>query len=386
MSAMQNRQLLPVYLDYAATTPIDLQVVEKMLPWLTQFDHFGNPASTHIYGRTASAAVEAARQQVAGLINAEASEIIWTSGATEADNLAVKGVAQAYRDKGQHIITCQTEHEAVIESCRQLEREGFTVTYLAPEKNGLVDLIKLEQALRADTILVSIMHVNNEIGVVQDIAAIGALLRSRGIIFHVDAVQAAGKLPIDVKQLPVDLMAFSGHKIYGPKGIGALYVRSGIRVNAQQHGGGHEQGVRSGTLATHQIVGMGEAFAMAKQLMADEAPRVRQLRDRLWAGIQALDNVYRNGDSEASVSGILNVVIDGVDNTVLLPALRDLAMSTGSACHAATCTPSHVLRALGLSGQLAQRSIRFSLGRFTTEQEIDFAIEKISKAVKVLRE
>jgi cysteine desulfurase len=382
---MKNK--LPIYLDYAATTPMDPRVAEKMLPWLTQLEYCGNPASTHIYGRTAHTAIEQARQQVADLINADPREIIWTSGATEADNLAIKGIAHAYRHKGRHIVTCLTEHEAVIESCRQLEREGFAVTYLLPEKNGLLDLNKLADALRPDTILVSIMHVNNEIGVIQDIAAIGSLLRARGIFFHVDAAQSVGKLPIDVTQLPIDLMAFSAHKIYGPKGVGALYVhrKTGVQLTAQLHGGGQEQNVRSGTLATHQIIGMGEALAIAGQEMASETKRITSLRDRLWSGIKVLGEIYRNGDAQVCISGILNVAFAGINNNVLVPALRDLAVSTGSACHAATQEPSRVLRALGLSDALAQSAIRFSLGRFTTEEEIDYAIAKINEVIKILK-
>jgi cysteine desulfurase len=379
---------LPVYLDYAASTPVDPRVLEKMLPWLMQPDHCGNPSATHGFGRKAAQAIEHARQQVADLIHADPQEIIWTSGATEANNLAIKGIAHAYRHQGQHIVTCQTEHEAVIESCKQLEREGFCVTYLMPEKNGLLNLAKLKAALQADTILVAIMHVNNEIGVVQDIAAIGHVLREKNILFHVDAVQSAGKIPIDVKQLPVDLMAFSAHKIYGPKGVGALYVNNKIKasLSAQLHGGGQEYNLRSGTLATHQIIGMGEAFALAQQEMLAETKRVSELRDYLWRGLQALGNVQRNGDDQHGVAGILNVAFIGIENKVLLPALRDIAVSTGSACHASSGAPSRVLAAIGLSDHLARSSIRFSLGRFTTQEEIRYTLEKIAVIVKTLQE
>lgn len=378
---------LPVYLDYAASTPIDLRVVEKMLPWLTRLDHCGNPSATHAFGRKAAHAIEQARQQVADLVHADTKEIIWTSGATEANNLAIKGIAYHYRNKQPHFITCQTEHEAVIEVYRQLEHEGFSVTYLTPEKNGLVDLEKLHVALQDNTALVSIMHVNNETGVIQNISAIGNLLRERNILFHVDAAQSAGKISIDLTQLSVDLMAFSAHKIYGPKGIGALYInnKKNIPLQAQLHGGGQENNLRSGTLATQQIVGMGEAFALAKQKMFEETKRIAALRDYLWRGLRDLKNVFRNGDDQQCVAGILNVTFADIDNNTLLPALRDLIISSGSACHAATQKPSHVLRALGLSDQLAQNSIRFSLGRFNTEQEVAFTLKKIQDVIAVLR-
>jgi cysteine desulfurase len=377
-----------IYLDNAASTPVDPRVAEKMLPWLIQFDHCGNPSATHNFGRTATQAIAQARQQVADLINADPQEIIWTSCATEADNLAIKGIAHAYRHKGQHIVTCQTEHEAVIESCRQLEREGFSVTYLTPEKNGLIDLEKFKAALRHDTILASIMHVNNEIGVVQDIEAIGHLLRERKILFHVDAVQSAGKIAIDVKQLPVDLMVFSAHKMYGPKGIGALYINSKVKssLQAQMHGGGQEDNLRSGTLATHQIVGIGEAFVLAKQEMRHEIKRIGELRDYLWQGLQALGDVRRNGDEQHCVANILNVAFGGVENKILLPALQNIMVSTGSACQSASSAPSRVLTAIGLPDHLARSSIRFSLGRFTTQAEIDYTLEKITTVVKTLRE
>ncbi len=378
---------LPIYLDYAATTPVDPRVAVKMWQFLGPEGHFGNPSSSHAFGREAATAVEQARQQVANLINADASEIIWTSGATEANNLAIKGIAQFYRNKGNHLVTCSTEHEAVLESFRQLEREGFKVTYLQPENNGLIDLTNLLAALRVDTILVSIMHVNNEIGVIQDLAAIGKLLQTRGIFFHVDAAQSVGKTPVDLAHLPVDLMSFSAHKIYGPKGIGALYIRqkSHLQLIAQSHGGGQERGLRSGTLATHQIVGMGEAFQLAQQEMSHESERLLQLREKLWDGIESLRDVYRNGDTKACVPGILNIAFAGIDSVTLLPALKDLAVSVGSACHATSREPSRVLRALGVRDDLAHGSIRFSLGRFTTEEEITYVVKKVHEVVALLR-
>lgn len=385
---MTENTMMPIYLDYAATTPVDARVAAQMLPWLTQAHYCGNPAATHRYGRTAHAAIEEARKQVADLIQADAQEIIWTSGATEANNLAIKGAAYFYQHKGRHIITSQTEHEAVLESCRQLEREGFAITYLRPKKNGLLGLAQIAAAIRVDTILVSIMHVNNEIGVMQDIAAIGALLHQRAISFHVDAAQSVGKVSINLTQLPVDLMSFSAHKIYGPKGMGALYIRrkSGLNLRPLLHGGGQEKGLRSGTLATHQIVGMGAAFALAQQEMANETSRITQLRERLWQGLSALGDVYRNGDMQQSVAGILNVTFVGIANKVLLPALQDLAVSAGSACHAESTESSRVLLAIGLDDTLAQSSIRFSLGRFTTAAEVDYAIEKVTKVIQALRE
>lgn len=375
----------PIYLDYAATTPVDPRVAEKMWPYLTET--FGNPASSHLYGRAANTAIEHARQQIATLIHADPQEIIWTSGATEANNLALKGIAYAYQNKGRHIVTCQTEHEAVLESCRYLEQQGFTVTYLKPTSNGLLLLSQLETALRPDTILVAIMHVNNETGVIQDIAAFGKLLQQRGIIFHVDAAQSLARIPIDVRQLPVDLMAFSGHKIYGPKGVGALYVKRSLqqRLQPQMQGGGQEQGLRSGTLATHQIVGIGEACAVAHHEMAEESKRIGALRDQLWAGLQKLDNVYLNSDFKYSVAGILNVAFTGIDSNALLPALRDLAFSTGSACHAMTREPSRVLRAMGLTDEWVRGSLRLSLGRFTTAAEIEYAVAKLHAAINALR-
>lgn len=379
----------PIYLDYAATTPVDPRVAEKMLHYLTPEGHFGNPASrSHAFGWQAEQAVETAREQVAALIQADPKEIVLTSGATESDNLAIKGVAHFYQKKGQHIITSKTEHKAVLDSCRQLEREGFAVTYLEPEPNGLIDLKKLEAALREDTILVSLMHVNNEIGVISDIAAIGELTRAQGVLFHVDAAQSAGKVPIDVHTMKVDLMSFSAHKVYGPKGIGALYVRRKprVRLEAQMHGGGHERGMRSGTLATHQIVGMGEAFRLAKAEMGADNERITLLRNRLWAGLKDIEEVYLNGDLDHSVSGILNLSFNFIEGESLMMSLKDLAVSSGSACTSASLEPSYVLRALGRHDELAHSSIRFSLGRFSTEAEIDYAIPLIRAKIDKLRE
>jgi len=379
----------PIYLDYSATTPVDPRVAEVMCSYLTPDGKFGNAASrSHHFGWEAEKAVEEARQNVAALVNADPKEIVWTSGATESDNLAIKGVAHFYQKKGKHIITCKTEHKAVLDTCRQLEREGFEVTYLDPEPNGLVDLDKLKAALRDDTILVSIMHVNNEIGVIQDIKAIGELTREHGVLLHVDAAQSAGKVPIDLQDMKVDLMSFSAHKIYGPKGIGALYVRRKprVRLEAQMHGGGHERGMRSGTLATHQIVGMGEAFKLAKQEMAADNERIRMLRDRLLKGIGDIEEVYINGDMEQRIPHNLNISFNFVEGESLMMALKDLAVSSGSACTSASLEPSYVLRALGRNDELAHSSIRFSIGRFTTEEEIDFAIEQIKKNIGKLRE
>ncbi|MDJ0807820.1 MAG: IscS subfamily cysteine desulfurase [Gammaproteobacteria bacterium] len=380
---------LPIYMDYSATTPVDPRVAELMCSFLTPQGQFGNPASrSHPFGWNADEAVNKARQQVAELVNADPKEIVWTSGATESNNLAIKGVAHFYQKKGKHIVTCKTEHKAVLDTCRQLEREGFEVTYLDPEPNGLVDLNKLEAALRDDTILVSVMHVNNEVGVIQDIAAIGELTRSRKVLFHVDAAQSAGKVPVDLQQLKVDLMSFSAHKIYGPKGIGALYVRRKprVRLEAQMHGGGHERGMRSGTLATHQIVGMGEAFRIAGAEMAAENERILGLRKRLWDGIKDMEEVYLNGDEEQRVAGNLNVSFAFVEGESLIMALKDLAVSSGSACTSASLEPSYVLRALGREDELAHSSIRFTFGRFSTIEEVDYAIEKIRTEVGRLRE
>lgn len=379
----------PIYFDYSATTPVDKRVAEKMCDCLTTEGNFGNPASSsHEFGWKAEDAVNQARKDVADLINANPKEIVFTSGATESDNLAIKGIAHFYNKKGKHIVTCKTEHKAVLDTCRQLEREGYEVTYLDPEANGLIDLEKFKAALRDDTILVSIMHVNNEIGVIQDIKAIGEITRERKIMFHVDAAQSAGKVPIDMEELKVDLMSFSAHKIYGPKGIGALYVRRKprVRIEAQMHGGGHERGMRSGTLATHQIVGMGEAFRLAKEEMAADNERVRMLRDRLLKGLEGIEETYINGDMEQRVPHNLNISFNFVEGESLIMALKELAVSSGSACTSASLEPSYVLRALGRNDELAHSSIRFSLGRFTTEEEIDFAIEKINDNIGKLRE
>ena len=380
---------LPVYMDYSATTPVDPRVAEKMCSCLTQDGIYGNPASrSHPFGWDAEAAVDEARKLVASLVNADPKEIVWTSGATESDNLALKGAAHFYQKKGKHIVTCKTEHKAVLDTCRQLEREGFEVTYLDPEPSGLIDLGKLEDALRDDTILVSIMHVNNEIGVIQDIEVIGEMMRSRKILFHVDAAQSTGKVPIDLERMKVDLMSFSAHKTYGPKGIGALYVRRKprVRIEAQMHGGGHERGMRSGTLATHQIVGMGEAFRIAREEMAAENERVLALRQRFWNGIRDMEQVFLNGDEEQRVAGNLNVSFAFVEGESLIMALKDLAVSSGSACTSASLEPSYVLRALGREDELAHSSIRFTLGRFSTQEDVDYAIEKIRAQVDRLRE
>ncbi len=379
----------PIYLDYSATTPVDPRVAEKMCRYLTLDGEFGNPASrSHQFGWHAEEAVEEARAQVAALIGADPKEIVWTSGATESDNLAIKGAAHFYQGKGKHLITCKTEHKAVLDTCRQLEREGYEVTYLDPESNGLLDLAKLEAAIRPDTTVVSVMHVNNEIGVVQDIAAIGKLCRARGIVFHSDAAQSAGKVPIDVNAMSVDLMALSAHKVYGPKGIGALYVRRKprIRIEAQMHGGGHERGMRSGTLPTHQVVGMGEAFRIAKAEMASETQRIRMLRDRLLNGFRNLEEVYVNGDMNQRVAGNLNVSFNFVEGESLIMALKDLAVSSGSACTSASLEPSYVLRALGRNDELAHSSIRFTLGRFTTEEDVDYTIKLVKEKIGKLRE
>ncbi|MEJ2589998.1 MAG: IscS subfamily cysteine desulfurase [Candidatus Thiodiazotropha sp.] len=380
---------LPIYMDYSATTPVDPRVAELMCSYLTLDGNFGNPASrSHAFGWQADDAVSLARKQVADLVNADPKEIVWTSGATESDNLAIKGVAEFYAKKGKHIITCKTEHKAVLDTCRQLERDGFELTYLDPEPDGLIDLGKLEAALRDDTILVSIMHVNNEIGVIQDIEAIGEMTRARKILFHVDAAQSAGKVPIDLERLKVDLMSFSAHKIYGPKGIGALYVRRKprVRLEAQMHGGGHERGMRSGTLPTHQIVGMGEAFRLAAEEMSSENERVLGLRQRLWDGIKDMEEVYLNGDETRRVAGNLNVSFAFVEGESLIMALKDLAVSSGSACTSASLEPSYVLRALGREDELAHSSLRFTLGRFSTAEEVDYAIDKIRTEVERLRE
>ena len=380
---------LPIYLDYSATTPIDARVAARMSEFLTIEGSFGNPASrSHAFGWTAEQAVDLAREQVAALVNADPREIVWTSGATEADNLAIKGAAHFYRKKGNHVITVKTEHKAVLDTCRQLEREGFEVTYLDPEENGLLDLEKLKAATTDQTILISVMHVNNEIGVIQDIEAIGEFTRERGIIFHVDAAQSTGKVEIDLQRMKVDLMSFCAHKTYGPKGIGALYVRRKprVRLEAQMHGGGHERGMRSGTLATHQIVGMGEAFRIAREEMATENERIRMLRDRLYNGLKDIEEVYVNGDLEHRIAGNLNISFNFVEGESLIMALRDLAVSSGSACTSASLEPSYVLRALGRNDELAHSSIRFTIGRFTTVEEIDYTIELVRAAVAKLRD
>ena len=378
----------PIYLDYSATTPVDKRVAEKMCHYLTMDGNFGNPASrSHKYGWDAETAVEQARADVASLINADPKEIVWTSGATESDNLAIKGAAHFYHKRGKHIVTSKTEHKAVLDTCRQLEREGFEVTYLDPEEDGLIDISKLEAALRDDTIIVSIMHVNNEIGVIQDIEAIGELCRARKIIFHVDAAQSAGKVEIDMQKMKVDLLSLSAHKVYGPKGIGALYVRRKprVRIEAQMHGGGHERGMRSGTLATHQIVGMGEAFKIAKQEMAEENKRIIALRDRLLDGLKDMEELYVNGNLEHRVPHNLNLSFNYVEGESLLMAIEDLAVSSGSACTSASLEPSYVLRAIGRNDELAHSSIRFSLGRFTTEEDVDYTIKLVREKVDKLR-
>jgi len=378
---------LPIYLDNSATTPVDPRVVAAMVPWL--FDRYGNPASrSHALGWDADEAVEAARAQVAALVNADPREIVWTSGATESDNLAIKGAAAFYSGRGKHIITVRTEHKAVLDTCRELERQGFEVTYLDVQENGLLDLNVFTAALRPDTILASVMMVNNEIGVVQDIAALGEICREKGVIFHVDAAQATGKVAIDLQALKVDLMSFCAHKTYGPKGIGALYVRRKprVRIEAQMHGGGHERGMRSGTLATHQIVGMGEAFRLAGEEMQAENARIRALRDRLWAGLSQIDEVYLNGDMDMRVPHNLNVSFNYVEGESLIMAIKELAVSSGSACTSASLEPSYVLRALGRNDELAHSSIRFTLGRFTTQAEIDTAVELLTLRVGKLRD
>jgi len=379
----------PIYFDYSATTPVDPRVAEKLCGCLTLEGTFGNPASrSHSFGWDSEKLVDEARANIAALVNADPKEIIFTSGATESDNLAIKGAAHFYKKKGKHIITCKTEHKAVLDTCRILERDGYEVTYLDPEPNGLIDIEKFKAALRDDTILVSIMHVNNEIGVIQDIATIGEITRERNIIFHVDAAQSAGKVPIDLQALKVDLMSFSAHKIYGPKGIGALYVcrKPRIRLEPQMHGGGHERGFRSGTLPTHQIVGMGEAFRLAREEMAADNERIRMLRDRLLNGLKDIEEMYINGDMEQRIPHNLNISFNFVEGESLMMALKDLAVSSGSACTSSSLEPSYVLRALGRSDELAHSSIRFSLGRFTTEEEIDYAIAQISENIGKLRE
>ena len=380
---------LPIYLDYASTTPVDPAVADQMVEFLTPSGHFGNPASrSHMFGWQAEAAVEDARSDVAGLINADPREIVWTSGATEANNLAIKGCAHFNTRKGKHIITSKIEHKAVLDTCRQLEREGFEITYLNPDKHGLIQPQAIAEALREDTTVVSIMHVNNELGTLNDIAAIGKLCRENKVFFHVDAAQSAGKTAIDVEAMQVDMMSFSAHKIYGPKGIGALYVRRKprVRIEAQMHGGGHERGMRSGTLPTHQIVGMGAAFKLGAEVLAEESARIKKLRTRLWEGVSDMQEVYLNGSSEQHVPGIINISFAYVEGESLIMALRDLAVSSGSACTSASLEPSYVLRALGLNDEMAHSSIRFSIGRYTSEKDVDDAIAKVRHAVEKLRE
>jgi len=380
---------LPIYLDYSATCPVDPRVAEKMMQCLTLDGNFGNPASrSHRFGWQAEEAIDEARNNIADLIGADPREIVFTSGATESNNLAIKGAAHFYVKQGKHIITSKTEHKAVLDTCRHLESEGYEVTYLEPQSNGLFTLQQIEAAMRPDTILVSIMHVNNEIGVIQDLAAIGELCRARKILFHVDAAQSAGKIDIDVDAMKIDLLSLSAHKAYGPKGIGALYVRRKprVRLEAQMHGGGHERGMRSGTLPTHQIVGMGEAFRIAKLEMADEAVRIKALRDRLYNGLKDIEQVFVNGSMEHRVAGNLNISFAYVEGESLMMALKDLAVSSGSACTSASLEPSYVLRALGLNDELAHSSIRFSIGRFTTEEEIDYAIGLIRNSIGKLRD
>lgn len=381
--------MLPIYLDYSATTPVDPRVVKAMTECLSREGNFGNPASrSHMYGWKAEEAVEQARQHVADLVKCDPREIVWTSGATESNNLAIKGAAYFYQSRGKHIITSKIEHKAVLDTCRQLEREGFEVTYLDPDQDGIVQPQAVAAAIRPDTILVSLMHVNNEIGTINDIGAIGAVCRERKVLFHVDAAQSTGKLDIDVDAMQVDLMSFSAHKTYGPKGVGALYVRRKprVRLEAQMHGGGHERGFRSGTLATHQIVGMGEAFRIAKEEMHEENKRIQALRERLLAGLRDIEEIHVNGSLTQRVPHNLNVSFNYVEGESLLMALKDLAVSSGSACTSASLEPSYVLRALGLSDELAHSSLRFSIGRYTTEADIDLALEKIKVAVAKLRE
>jgi len=377
----------PIYLDYSATTPVDPRVAAKMIPFLTE--HFGNPASrSHAYGWKTEEAVEEARAHVAGLLGADPREIVWTSGATEGNNLAIKGAAQFYKTKGKHLITQKTEHKATLDTMRELERQGFECTYLDVEEDGLVDVEKFKAAIRPDTILASIMMVNNEIGVIQPIAELGEICRARGILLHCDAVQAAGKIPIDLSKLKVDLMTITAHKMYGPKGIGALYIRRKprVRIEAQIHGGGHERGFRSGTLPTHQIVGMGEAARIAKEEMATDNERIRMLRDRLWAGLSEMEAVVLNGDLEKRIPGNLNASFNYVEGESLIMAIKDIAVSSGSACTSASLEPSYVLRALGRSDELAHSSIRFTLGKFTTAEEVDFAVNLVRSKVAKLRE
>ena len=380
---------LPIYLDYASTTPVDPRVIEKMQDCLSLEGNFGNPASrSHIFGWKAEEAVEEARSNVAALVNCDPREIVWTSGATESDNLAIKGAARFYKDKGNHIITSKIEHKAVLDSCRQLEREGFQVTYLDPDNTGIISPTQVIDAITEDTILVSLMHVNNEIGVINDIQGIAEITRSKGIIFHVDAAQSTGKVEIDLKKFKIDLMSFSSHKTYGPKGIGAMYAsrKPRIRLEAQIHGGGHERGMRSGTLPTHQIVGMGEAFKIAKEDMLSDNKRIKKMRDRFWNELKDIEEVYLNGDTENRANGFMNVSFNFVEGESLMMALKDIAVSSGSACTSASLEPSYVLRALGMKDELAHSSIRFAVGRFTTDEEVDYTVSLVKSAVVKLRE
>ena len=379
----------PIYFDYAATTPVDPRVAQKMSECLMAEGNFGNPASrSHKFGWEAEEAVELARQQVADLLHCDPREIVWTSGATESDNLAIKGVAQFYKTRGQHIVTSKIEHKAVLDTCRHLEKEGFEVTYLEPAEDGLITPEQVKSALRDDTTLVSIMHVNNEIGVVNDIAAIGEVCREAKVFFHVDAAQSAGKVPIDLSQMKVDLMSLSAHKMYGPKGVGVLFVsrKPRVRLEAQMHGGGHERGMRSGTLATHQLVGMGEACRIAAAEMQEEGTRILKLRERLWNGLKEMEEVYANGDLDSHVPGIINMSFNFVEGESLIMSLPEIAVSSGSACTSASLEPSYVLRALGMNDELAHSSLRFSIGRFTTEADVDQAINQVRQAVEKLRE
>jgi len=385
----KNSLSVPIYLDYSSTTPVDERVAAKMAECLTKEGYFGNPASrSHSFGWDSEKLIDEARQNVANLINANKKEIVWTSGATESDNLAIKGAAHFYKEKGNHLITLSTEHKAVLDTMRHLESEGFEVTYLDPKENGLVDLTELENAMTDKTVLVSIMHVNNEIGVIQDLEAIGSLCRDRGIVFHVDAAQSPGKVQVDVEKYKIDLLSLSAHKAYGPKGIGALYVRRKprIRLQAQMHGGGHERGFRSGTLPTHQIVGMGEAFRLAEAEMESDNKRIKKLRDKLWNGLKDMEEVYLNGDLNQRIPGNLNISFNFIEGESLIMAVKDMAVSSGSACTSASLEPSYVLRALGRDDELAHSSIRLTIGKYTTEDEIDYAIDLITTSVKKLRE
>jgi len=384
---MFSPEHFPIYMDYSATTPVDPRVVDVMIPYLRE--QFGNPASrSHAYGWSAEEAVENARSEVAKLVNADPREIVWTSGATESNNLALKGAAHFYKEKGKHLITVKTEHKAVLDTCRELEREGYEVTYLDVLPNGLIDFEVLKAAVRPDTILISVMFVNNEIGVIQDIPRIGEFCREKGIIFHVDAAQATGKVVIDLQTMKVDLMSFSAHKTYGPKGVGALYVRRKprVRIEAQMHGGGHERGMRSGTLAPHQIAGMGECFRIAREEMQVENERIRMLRDRLWNGLNQIEEVYLNGDMDSRVPHNLNISFNYVEGESMIMALKDIAVSSGSACTSASLEPSYVLRSLGRNDELAHSSIRFTIGRFTTEEDVDFTIDLVKSKIAKLRE